>query len=303
MINFTFVFLTKNRKDIFESLNSCLQINSDEINAKVVIVDGNKTNLIDQSINKLKHFEDKIKIIKQKKGKFMRSCILGVQELKTNYFTFMYDDDLLHKDFQKLIKIAAKEKCFVFSNGAGNLKKNIPLDFTNTNIHHFKSEEIKDHFINYKKFKDRYFPVTPICSVFSSQILEEWLELIQLSLKKRIFAYYLMKKNIGPDLLLYLLSVLRNKKIIYVNLNIAQFTAHKNSMTVVYGQSNCRIGYWLARKLILEKYNKEFKKNKIFNLKLFYKGIVYFVLQTFNKNKFKQHKSIIFLREVFSIYV
>lgn len=303
MINFTFVFLTKNREDIFESLNSCLQINSDEINVKVIIVDGNKTNLINKSIKKLKHFEDKIRIIKQKKGKFMRSCILGVKELKTDYFTFMYDDDLLHKDFQKLIKIAVEEKCFVFSNGTGNLNKNIPLNFTIKNTYHFKSDEIKDYFINYKKFKDRYFPVTPICSVLSSKIVEDWLELIQLSLKKRIFAYYLIKKNIGPDLLLYLMSILRNKKIIYVNLNIAQFTAHENSMTVVYGQSNCRIGYWLARKLILEKYNKTFEKNKIFNLKLFYKGIVYFVLQMFNKKKFKFHKSIIFLREVLSIYV
>lgn len=303
MINFTFIFLTKNRKNIYESLKSCLVLNSVDINVKVIVIDGNKDNLINNSLQKLEQFKEKIQVIKQDKGKFMRSCIIGIKEINTEYFTFMYDDDLLHKDFQKMIKLAVKEKCFVFSNGSNSLKKDKSLEFSKKTLFHFKSNEIKDHFINYKKFKGRYFPVTPICSILSSKILNEWLELIQLSLKKKIFAYYLLKKNIGPDLLLYLISVLRNEKIIYLNQNVAQFTGHSKSMTVVYGSSNCRVGYWLARKLILEKYNKEFTNKNMFNFVLFYKGIVYFILQMLNKNKFKLHKNLVFLKEVLSIYV
>ena len=57
-------------------------------------------------------------------------------------------------------------------------------------------------------------PVSPICIIFKSKFLYEWKKYILNFCKNSKFRkYFLLKKNIGPDLIIYLLQILNHKKI------------------------------------------------------------------------------------------
>ena len=65
----------------------------------------------------------------------------------------------------------------------------------------------------------------------------------------------MMKKNIGPDLILYLYNLLlAEDKILLCSSIIAQLSFHNSSMSVVYGKPPLSTGYWLARIWYFEKY-------------------------------------------------
>ena len=84
MVKFTILFITKNRTDIFKSLNSCLKIKKYHKNLQIIILDGNKNNYLS---HKIKYFEGKvdIKIIKQKKNGFMNACFEAIKHLDKGF--------------------------------------------------------------------------------------------------------------------------------------------------------------------------------------------------------------------------
>jgi len=59
----------------------------------------------------------------------------------------------------------------------------------------------------------------------------------------------MLKRNIGPDLMIYLLSLVRQTTgaVPVAVAVVAQFSAHPASMSIRYGSSELRIGYWLAK--------------------------------------------------------
>ena len=58
----------------------------------------------------------------------------------------------------------------------------------------------------------------------------------------------MLKRNIGPDLMIYLLSLLKQDgKVQLAVASVAQFSEHPTSMSVIYGAADLKIGYWLAK--------------------------------------------------------
>ena len=56
-----------------------------------------------------------------------------------------------------------------------------------------------------------------------------------------------LEKEVGPDLLIYLFSINKTKNISFYTPNVAKFSSHKDSISVIYGSNFLRIGYWLSR--------------------------------------------------------
>ena len=66
-MSFTFLFITKGRKNFGKSLNKCLNLSAKFDYVKTLIIDGNNDNRVESYI--AKNFQsNNVKIIKQNKG-------------------------------------------------------------------------------------------------------------------------------------------------------------------------------------------------------------------------------------------
>jgi hypothetical protein len=266
MLDFSVVFLTKNRLDIVNSLKSLIAIKNYGINLKIIIIDGNKDNRVDNIVsNNFSNHLNNFQIIKQKKSGFMRGCFEGIEYIKTSFFTFMYDDDILSPYYGDLLKKSLIDNKIFFSYG---IVKDVKKDFTFTEIQKIDySENYKliNKYFTLINFFSKIMPNSPICSIFRTSILKEWKKIILKNClnNKRNF-YYLLKKNIGPDLLLYLVSLaLEKDKIIVNDSYMAKFTSHKDSMSIKYGNVNLKTGYLITKSIFINYYKSKFTQKII----------------------------------------
>ncbi len=302
--DFTFILPTKDREDIFDNIDNCFSAFPKEYNIKIIIIDGNKTDFL--SKNKfIQENQYRISIIRQKKKGFMRACIIGLENLETEFFTFMYDDDFLSESFYLLYKKCIENKnlkYFVFGNGVNPPKKNINVFEKSLNFIEFKKEEMLKYYFSSKKINGKYLPVSPICGIFNKRILNKWIDLLKSTFKNKLIFFYLMKKNIGPDLLLFLISINEADRIIYCKNNICKFSSHEDSMSIRYGRFNLNTGYWFARLIFFKSFFGNY--NLLFKLRcylfLFIKGFIYMSFQIINKNKFKKHTTKNFIKDALS---
>lgn len=296
-MNFTVIFLTKGRDKIFKSLNSIFNIINYNINLRLIIVDGNDDNRVENLINsKFSNYTKHVKIFKQKKKGFMNGCFESISLVDTEFFTFMYDDDELSPYMGFLVKKSLEENKIFFSYGK---VENISNNF---NFKEPKFKLLEPNIILKKYFKfifSKSFtpPNSPICSIFRAKILVEWRYILEkYSSIDKYFDFYLMKKNIGPDLLLYLISLFREKqKIIYSEAYMAKFSSHSNSMSIIYGNLYLGVGYLYARIIFLTFFKQDLEIKKQYNCFKNYVclKILYFILRgIFYLNKIKPNTQI-----------
>jgi hypothetical protein len=271
---FSLILITKGRKDISNCLNS-IHRNMEKFRFKLIIIDGNKDDLLKKNIEHSSLDKFDIKIYKQKKGKFMRACFESIKYVDTKFFSFMYDDDVLSDHYYKIIHNSISNN--VISIGKGiiqDIDKN--TDFLKPGI---KVEVSKNNLYNYYSFsllKKRNLPNSPICSVFKATILDEWKNFLYKNcLKNKNYFDILLKKNIGPDLLIYLMSLQRENEIMTTDTIMAKFSHHEDSMSVKYGSESLIFGYLITKILFFKSIFKELDLIERIKIK------IYLILQLF----------------------
>ena len=94
----------------------------------------------------------------------------------------------------------------------------------------------------------------------------------------------MLELDIGPDLITYLTNINNAENNIHYYLPPSvRFSSHQNSISIIYGKNNLRIGYWLARISFLENekiYNKKMV-SRIYTYLIFI-GICLIVINIFN---------------------
>ncbi len=283
---FSLILITKGRKDISNCLNSIFR-NMKKLEFKLIIIDGNKDDLLNNNIEHSSFENFDIRIYKQKKGKFMRACFESIKYVDTKFFSFIYDDDVLSDHYYKIINKSILNN--VISIGKGviqDINKNI--NFKEPVI---KTEASKNNLDNYYSFSllgKKNLPNSPICSVFKSTILGEWKNFLYKNcLKNKNYFDILIKKNIGPDLLIYLMSLHKEKEIITTDTIMAKFSHHENSMSVKYGSESLIFGYLITKILFFKFIYKEFNIMEGIKIK------IYLILQLFYillRNSVKRNK-------------
>lgn len=291
MVKFTILFITKNRTEILKSLNSCLKIKKYYTNLQIIILDGNKNNYLS---NKIKCFEEKvdIKIIKQKKNGFMNACFEAIKHLDKGFFTFMYDDDILSPYFGKLVNYSCKQNRQIYGYGIIHPKKKL-FKFKQPQIKSVSKKDI-NFLTEYFKIKSaKVLPNSPITSIFNVKIVKKWNYILKNKIKDEISEHLMIKKNIGPDLLLYLLSLEYDSKLnntIVTQNIVAKFSSHSDSMSIQYGSSNLRFGYWVAKKIFLDAVKIKNLISRHLILIHIIKGFFISILFNLNSKKFKKYK-------------
>ena len=101
--------------------------------------------------------------------------------------------------------------------------------------------------------------------------------------------------------MIYLHNILKSKE--YVNFftpSVVKFSSHEDSISIIYGANNLRIGYWLAKLSILESEKKLNVNNKsymytylvISGYFLFFSNLNnWFNLKNISSELFKLHKN------------
>jgi len=287
----SFILPIKNRS---ENLSKIL-LNSKKVfkNLKfeIIVIDASDKNIARANKEILKKFKN-VKYFKQKSTRITRGCFEVIKYLKYEIATFLYDDDIMGPEVHKVYKNFLKKK--IFSMGTG-----IVIDQENKE---YKFKKIKKLEINKEVLLSNYFgyplsktdsrfknilssPVSPICTCFEKKFLQEWKKKIKKFVKKNEFRkYYLLDLDIGPDLLTYLTNINKEeKKIDYFLPPSVRFSSHQDSISVIYGKNNLRIGYWLAKISFLE--NEKIDNKEILSgiyTYLLFIGICLFVINIFN---------------------
>jgi len=280
MAKISFIVLTKDRPDTIKNFLKNHEFLLNKLDSQFIIIDGSKKNNLLKNKIIIKRYK-KIKFYKQKSKGFMNGCFESIKYVNSKYCTFLYDDDLLSNEIIKVFKNSIASN---FSMGFG-IVENLGIN-SSQNKNHFKkitfeSYNSEDLILGYygKKIRNiSFMPVSPICMIFKTNFLNYWKKYILKFCKKSKFRkLFLLKKNIGPDLILYLLQILKNKSIKISNPFVAKFNAHDASMSLLLGKNNLQIGYWLAKKSIFDNHLLYDKKVilKVYNF-LYLSG--YFIL-------------------------
>ena len=272
----TFVIPTKNRTIFLKrQISRCTKIFNKKFYTYIIIDASN--NFYHYQNKKLFKNNENIKLFRQKSKGIQKGCFESLRYVKTEYVSFLYDDDQLSKHIIKIHKSNLEDRK-EFSFGYGIVKDlNYKVSFNKLNYLNFDIEDMLlaynglniNNFIKINKIKENIvLPLSPICTIYTVKFLNQWRKIVLKFVKKNEFRnFFLLKKEIGPDLLIYLLSIAKSdKKVKFFYPFTAKFSSHEKSISVIYGSNLLRIGYWLSRVCFFE---QKIIKYKNFNEKVY----------------------------------
>jgi glycosyltransferase involved in cell wall biosynthesis len=249
----TFILPTQNRKHfVRRAIDSCLACESDAISPRVIVIDGESHDGTFDDLKNAYGGDPRVQLLQNSRGTgFMNTCFQGVDLVKSRLVTFMYDDDVLSPFFGNMIsELVMERESFIMGYGA---------EYAADGIYPFKpiaayraytaTQLLLAYFGRAVDVDFTRLPVSPICCVTHIDLLQEWVTHVnRFSSHNAIRRHFMLRLNIGPDFMIYLLSLLKQTSAIPVAVAVvAQFSVHPASMSVRYGSGELSIGYWLAR--------------------------------------------------------
>ena len=114
------------------------------------------------------------------------------------------------------------------------------------------------HYYHVQSFPSVTIVVSPVCSLFDSKIVREWMQHVErfchtTALRERL----MWRSAIGPDLMLYLSALTPGTPhVAVVRTYTAQFSEHPGSITISSNDWNLKTGYWLAKLWYLEEFHR-----------------------------------------------
>jgi hypothetical protein len=222
------------------------------VSACVIVIDGESDDGTFADLKNAYGRDPRVELIQNSKSAgFMNTCFQGVDLVKSKWVTFMYDDDVLSPYFVKMAeKLAASHDSFIMGYGA---------EYDADGVYPFKpiaaykdyepTQLLLTYYGHAQGIDFNGLPVSPICCVTSIEVLHEWTaQVTRFCSRNSIRRHFMLKRNIGPDLMIYLLSLLKHTSAVPVAVSVvAQFSAHPTSMSIRYGSGELKIGYWLAK--------------------------------------------------------
>ena len=233
-------------------MDSCLQNNVDLLRVHLLILDGNSSDGTWEVLQSKYAGDRRIRLLRQTgEPGFMAACLQAVPLLETPWATFMYDDDVLSPHWHLLPNLMEQEG-MEFGMGLG---KQAPVD----QILNFPqphgwlrlkpAELLRGYGESEKWWRPDWLPVSPICCLTHSSKLRQWSTEVQHFAEANTFRReYLIRRAAGPDLMIYLLSILQSQDPVAVlRCPIAQFSLHSETISGTSGDEELALGYWLAK--------------------------------------------------------
>jgi len=249
----TFILPVRNRRPwVRRAVDSCLQNCRGGLQVHVLVIEGHSTDGTWEELQTAYGKDRRVRLLRQEgEPGFMSACFQAVSRVATPWATFMYDDDVLSPHWHMLADLA-EVRGFCFAMGLG-LQHPISqvMDFPAPQewLRMEPRELLRGYADAGKWWQPNWLPVSPICCPTETRLLLEWVEKVQAFARETPFrAEYLLRRAAGPDLMIYLLSLLRSPKPVAVlRCPIAQFSLHTETISGHSGDEELAVGYWLAR--------------------------------------------------------
>jgi glycosyltransferase involved in cell wall biosynthesis len=252
----TFILPVLNRKPvILRAIASCLECQSESIEPCVLIVDGGSHDGTRELIEETYSEDHRVVFLTQPADQpgFMNACFFGVRHLKSPLATFMYSDDILSPNFVKLAEalLTDPDSRIAFGYG-GQAAEDEVIDFSAiTPPERVEIERVLyAYYGRVEKLDGKTLPVSPVCCLVRSPILEEWVEYVQEFTANNLLRHYSMIRLAGgPDLMIYLTALSSSsEKAIRTRSVIAQLTGSESSLSSAGNrETQLTVGYWQAR--------------------------------------------------------
>jgi len=215
----TIVIPTFNRASLVKkAIDSAL---SQTVNCEVIVCDHGST---DNTVELISYYGEKIKYIRREKdyGPIF-SWLDGIISSNSEYVHITYDDDWIDNNFiEKTINLITSECAFVFTSAFQysdpDVVSTINKNLFDTGIHEVNIVE------NLIMNRDR--AISPGCALFRKQDMIDSLHVGRIPFAKHTY------KGVGPDMLMFLLPLLKYKKFGYIDEPLAHFRAHDYSITI-----------------------------------------------------------------------
>ena len=311
----TFIIPTKNRPHLLKKLVADCEKKLKIINPYFLIIDASDDK--NHKLNKdfMSRFK-KIKIIRQKTKGIQMGCIEAINYIKTEFSSFLYDDDVLGKYVVDIYKNNLDHKN-IFSFGTGiieDINKNVA--FKKIHYHEVLKEKMLESYFgkNIDKILNTngqnastILPVSPICTCFQTNFLKKWKKTLFNFTKNNNFRnFFFFKRDVGPDMLVYLMNIYDSKKSVkFFTPHSVKFSSHDKSISIMYGNNFLRIGYWLARICFFKNFKIKNKESRIYIYNyLIIIGIILLISNIFNfyylKNVLKEFNKLLLINEKIS---
>jgi|694.fasta_scaffold97087_3 hypothetical protein len=263
MKKITLIILTKKRDFIFKrffyNLYNKLKKN---LNINFLVIHSSNLNESIELKKYLKSFT-RVTYVKQETRGFMNACFESIDYVNSKYCTFIYDDDDISLYITQIYKNLLNTNNFSMGYGIVTSLNNKNDNFKTMSKYIYSKDEILQAYYGLNKLGIKTLPVSPICTIFKKDFLYLWKKKILEFCKNNNFRrHFLLKKNIGPDLMIYLFNIIYEKKIIFFKPHCASFVEHPKSMSVILGSFQLKIGYWLAKISLLNNMNENVNKLK-----------------------------------------
>jgi len=252
-MSLTFILPTLNRREwVGRAIESCLQSDQPDVRVEVLVVDGHSTDGSFEELQERYRSDSRVRLIRQEGARgFMSACFFAVPLVRTPWATFMYDDDVLSPHWLELPReLRRRGGAFAMSLGkVSDIAQVMTFERPRPPVSLAPDYLIRCYCGCGCKFAPYGLPFSPICCLTRTDWLREWVQEVQrFAAGVPLREYYLLERNAGPDLMIYLLSLLKlEQDVLLFNAALAQFSSHVESMTIQFESSDLRLGYWLPR--------------------------------------------------------
>lgn len=249
----TFILPTLNRKKLVQrAITSCLRCENELVQSYVLVIDGESEDGTFEELQSKYKDNKRVKIIQyDRTAGFQKTAYWGVSHVKTEYVTFMYDDDLLSPYYIDMIShMISTNKNFIMGYGHQyDATKRYPFKSIKQYLECSKRQLILAYFSYWGSIKYLGLPVSPICCVTMTDHLKEWVGFSKkFAQKTKLRKHFMLDLNIGPDLIIYLSAILQEKNnVVIAPTIVAQLSYHEDSMSIGYGNPPLVIGYWVSK--------------------------------------------------------
>ncbi|WP_372757945.1 glycosyltransferase family 2 protein [Mariniflexile sp.] len=267
--------------------------NQSYTNIEIIVVDNCSTDGTWELLEKLALNDNRLRVFRNDENIGpVRNWKRCVDEAKGEFSKILWSDDLIHEDF-------IKETIPFFEN------KEVGFVYTSTvifmdNIHNVKSK-IHETFKKTKEFSSNIFikkmffsgtysgkvPYSPGCAIFRTIALKEALKVDI----PNYFDYDFSKIAIGNDVLCFLITASKYKKVSFVNKRLSYFREHSDSISTDSGGSKLALFYNAAKGYYLSNYEE--KNIGIYSINMWQE------LKKFKNDNYKFDKLIHFYPKAF----
>lgn len=254
MIDVAFFIPTLNRNPmVLRAVHSCIAaIEHAGVTGRVIVLDSKSDDGSWEALKETFGGDLRVELRQNDRGLGpTKSWCDNVAGFEAEYATFLWSDDYVAREFLTELLPPLREGAAV-AIGQGAIRPadcEDPLSQCGVRALLSAGDVALAYFLKGTPDEDPLH-VSPACALFPQAALATWLDRVErYSCESPVREYFMWRRAIGPDLMLFFIALGGGEKdrVFRTQAEVAQFSAHRGSITISSSPWFLTMGYWLAR--------------------------------------------------------